>query len=492
VTIKPPPSGGFETTVSVLIVGGGAAGLCAALAAHEAGAEVAILERDPLPRGSTALSAGLIPAAGTRFQNALGIVDTPKCFAGDIQIKAHGEADGAIVDLVTEQSGPTVEWLADRYALPFSVVDNFDYPGHAARRMHGLPSRSGSELIDRLRQAVEQAGVPLMTQATVTALFSDAERRIHGIETTRPDATRDVIGCEALILACNGYGGNPALVAQHIPEMQGALYFGHPGNRGDAVTWGEALGARLLHMSGYQGHGSVAHPHGILITWAAIMEGGFQVNITGQRFSNESLGYSEQAAKVIAEPEAIAFDIFDERIAKIARQFEDFRQAEASGAIVDADSIGELAARLKLPSDALLESFAEVERLKRNDGTDKFGRIFAGVSPLSRPFKAVRVTGALFHTQGGLAVDRHARVLDRDGRTLPNLFAAGGAAAGVSGGRASGYLSGNGLLTATVLGCVAGAAAAGICSCHPARPKRHSEGRVERGSVPQVFKDAGK
>jgi fumarate reductase flavoprotein subunit len=466
VTIKPAPPGGFETTVPILIVGGGAAGLCAALSAHEAGVEVAILERDLLPRGSTALSAGLIPAAGTRFQKARGIVDTPELFARDIQNKAHGEADGAIVDLVAAQSGPTVEWLADRHALPFSVVDDFDYPGHAMRRMHGLPSRSGSELLDRLRQAVEQAGVPLMTDATVTALFSDTERRIEGIEATRPDGTRDLIGCEALILACNGYGGNPALVAQHIPEMQGALYFGHPGNRGDAVLWGEALGARLFHMSGYQGHGSVAHPHGILITWAAIMEGGFQVNAKGLRFSDESLGYSEQAAKVIAEPEAIAFDIFDERIAKIARQFEDFRQAEVGGAVIEVDSIEELAARLKLPGDALLESFAEVERLKQNAGFDKFGRNFAGVSPLLPPFKAVRVTGALFHTQGGLAVDRHARVLGGDGSPLPNLFATGGAAAGVSGSQASGYLSGNGLLTATVLGRIVGTSAAKACRRH--------------------------
>jgi fumarate reductase flavoprotein subunit len=463
VTIKPPPPGGFETTVPILIVGGGAAGLCAALAAHEAGAEVAILERGPLPRGSTALSAGLIPAAATRFQKAQGIADTPRSFADDIQNKAHGEADSAIVDLCAAQSGPTVEWLADRYDLPFSVVDDFDYPGHAARRMHGLPSRSGSELIDRLRHAVEEANVPLLTDATVTALFSDTERRIHGIEASRPDGTRDPIGCKALILACNGFGGNPALVAQHIREMKGALYFGHPGNRGDAVTWGEALGAKLLHMSGYQGHGSVAHPHGILITWAVMMEGGFQVNTRGRRFSNESFGYSEQAAAVIAEPEGIAFDIFDERIAKIARQFEDFRQAEAAAAIVEADSIEDLAARLNLRADALLKTFAEVERLKRDDGEDRFGRKFAGIAPLSPPFKAVRVTGALFHTQGGLAVDRHARVLERDGKPLPNLFAAGGAAAGVSGSQASGYLSGNGLLTATVLGRIAGTSAAEAC-----------------------------
>lgn len=153
-----------------------------------------------------------------------------------------------------------------------------------------------------------------------------------------------------------------------------------------------------------------------------------------------------------------------ERVEQLRCQFEDFRHAEVSGAVIEADSIEGLAARLKLPADALKESFAAVERLKQSDGTDGFGRIFAGVAPLSPPFKAVRVTGALSHTQGGLAVDRHAHVLGRDGRTLPNLLTAGGAAGGVFGSQASGYLSGNGLLTATVLGRIAGTSAARICS----------------------------
>jgi fumarate reductase flavoprotein subunit len=327
--------------------------------------------------------------------------------------------------------------------------------------MHGLPSRSGVELIDRLRQAVDACGIPLIVNATASALYADANRAVRGVEIVRPDGTRDALGCDALILACNGYGGASDLVASYIPEMRDAAYFGHPGNRGDAVLWGEELGAKLEHMPGYQGHGSVAHPHGILISWAVIMEGGFQVNTAGARFSDESLGYSEQAATVLAQRDGIAFDIFDERIAAIARQFADFRQAEASGAVIEAPTLERLAARLNVPLPALAQSLAEIEDARRTSNPDRFGRRFPGTA-LAPPFKAVKVTGALFHTQGGLKVDREARVLDINGEQLPNLFAAGGAAAGVSGPRADGYLSGNGLLTATVLGRIAGQAAAAL------------------------------
>ena len=158
----------FDTEVPVAIIGAGAAGLVAALACRGAGVEPLVIERDAVPRGSTSLSAGLIPAAGTRFQTAHGIADSVMAFAADIQKKAHGEADPALVALVAREAAPAIDWLADAHGLPFSLVHDFDYPGHTNRRMHGLPSRSGAELVDRLRQAAEQADIPLLTEARVT------------------------------------------------------------------------------------------------------------------------------------------------------------------------------------------------------------------------------------------------------------------------------------------------------------------------------------
>src|SRR5580692_10319736 len=454
----------FEVEVPLLIVGAGAAGLCAALAAKEADIEVLVIERDAVPAGSTALSAGLIPAAATRLQRAKGIVDSPQLFAADIQRKAKGEADAAVVDAVAHGAGVLVEWLADRYGLPFDVVDNFNYPGHSAMRMHGLPTRTGLELINRLRHAAESSDIAIIPERIADRLLAEPDGRIRGVEIWRGDGGRERVGCAALILACNGFGGNQDLVRRFIPEMADALYFGHPGNRGDAVMWGEALGAELSHLGAYQGHGSVATPHNILITWAAIMQGGIQINRDGLRFCDESQGYSEQAAEVLRQPGAIAWSIFDGRIAAVARQFEDFQNAERAGAILTGRSVEELTGLMRVSAATFAAEWADVESLKTKRGTDRFGRQFAPEQLLTAPFHAVKVTGALFHTQGGLAIDGVGRVRRQDGTLLPNLFAAGGAAAGVSGGSAAGYLSGNGLLTATVLGRLAGQAAArGSC-----------------------------
>ncbi|MCB8819407.1 FAD-dependent oxidoreductase [Microvirga rosea] len=457
-SILPADDVSFDVEVPVVIVGAGAAGLIAALSARENGQEVLVLERDAAPRGSTALSAGLIPAPGTRWQEAAGIVDSPDLFGWDIVAKAKGEPEPALVKMVTETVGPTIEWLADRHGLPFSLIEDFRYPGHSVCRMHGLPSRSGEELIDRLREAAAHAGVDILCDARVTALYAEPGGRVAGVAVERPDGSREMIGCDALILACNGYGGNKDLVRRYIPELGAALYFGHEGNQGDALLWGQALSAATRHLSGHQGHGSVAHPHGILITWATITEGGFQVNLRGERFSDESHGYSEQAAVVLRQPEGLAWTIFDARIAGIARQFEDFRQAESLGAIIAAESVEDLAGAMDVSVEVLETAMREVDMLKDAGATDRFGRNFAGAPPLQPPYCAVKVTGALFHTQGGLVVDGDARVMRENGTALPNLFAVGGAACGVSGSKAEGYLSGNGLLSAVALGRIAGLA----------------------------------
>ena len=153
--ILPPSAANFSAHVPVLIVGGGGCGLTAALAAHQAGAEVLVLERDASALGTTAMSTGLIPAANSRLQRDKGIVDSPELFADDIVKKAKGQTDAGIALALARESARTVEWLIDDHQVPLSLVDSFLYPGHSVMRMHGSPNRTGSELMGSLAAACE-------------------------------------------------------------------------------------------------------------------------------------------------------------------------------------------------------------------------------------------------------------------------------------------------------------------------------------------------
>lgn len=447
--------------VPVVIVGGGGTGLTAALAAADAGAAALVIERDATPLGTTAMSTGLIPACGTPEQLAAGIDDGPRRFVADMVAKTKGRVDAAMARRLAEESAETVAWLRDAHGVPLSLASGWLYPGHSAMRMYGTPNRTGGELMAALEAAAEAAGVTVMTDATVVDVVAEGDR-VVSIVAQRPDGSRETIGCDALVLACSGFAGDPELVARHIPEMAAATFHGHSGNKGDALRWGTALGGAVADMASYQGHGGLAVGHGIPILWPLITEGGFQVNALGCRFSDESTGYSEQAARVNAQPGQVAWSIYDHRCHELMLGFDDYRDAMRAGAVVEATGIAALAASAKLPADALAATVAEVAALGRGEGADRFGRDFAGKPALAAPWYAAKVTGALFHTQGGLVVDGDARVLRADGSPLPNLFAGGGAARGISGDGADGYLAGNGLLAATTLGKLAGRAAAAL------------------------------
>lgn len=465
-SIEITPEHGFDVEVPAVVVGAGGAGLTAGLAIRDAGVEVMVFERDEKPSGSTSMSQGYICAAGTAAQRASGIADTPDIFFDDIMKRSKGRADPAVARAIAENAGRTVDWLHDAHGVPYGLNNPISWAGffgHTMNRQHGVPSRTGAELHGALTRAFEEAGGDLVAGAHVDALFADPDGRVTGLRIRRTDGKTETIGCRAVVLATCGFGANREMVREHIPDFGNAAfyrYFGHEGNEGEGILWGMALGAATDCMDAFQGYGALAEPQGILVNYDMVLRGAIMVNQEGRRFSNEAEDISAQSLKVLTQPDGIGWVIFDEARRGIVEDLPEFRELDALGAIRSAPDAAALATLIRVPAAALAETLDEVGRMAAGAATCPYGRDFTPDAPLSGPLSAIKVTGALFHTQGGLRIDGDARVLRQTGGPLPNLFAAGGTACSISGHGCDGYLPAAGLCTALTLGHLAGRSAA--------------------------------
>jgi fumarate reductase flavoprotein subunit len=444
-----------------LVVAGAGGGLCGALRAAQLGLRVVVLEANPhfLRGNNTSMSTAMVPGAGSRYQRAVGIDDSPERFLADIEAKTGGEAEPTVAAALAGVSAELVEWLADHVGLPIELPTDFDYPGHSVPRVHSIPGRHGSVLLSGLADAVAaHQDVDLLVPARLTAVRRTGESLVATL--AQPDGTTEQISTGAVLLATNGYGANPDLVAEHVPEIAGADYHGSEHSLGDALRIGAQLGAATGFLDAYQGHAGLSSAARTLVTWTTVMHGAVLVDLDGHRFGDETAGYSEYAAKLAARPGAAGWLVFDRRVHELSMAFIDYRQVVGSGAVRTAGSVPELADRISVDPDALAAELAEVADVIAGErAADRFGR-HAFDQGLRPPLHAVRVIPALFHTQGGLLVDGHARVRARDGSPIPGLYAAGGAAASISGHGAAGYLAGNGLLPALGLAYLAATHAA--------------------------------
>jgi fumarate reductase flavoprotein subunit len=326
--------------------------------------------------------------------------------------------------------------------------------------VHTVPGRHGSRLLGVLSEAARHD--PLVDLLAPCRLVDvrPADGTVRAV-LRHPDGAPEEITAGAVLLATNGYGANAALVREHLPGIAAAIYHGGEHSTGDALRIGAALGARIACLDAYQGHAGLCATARTLVTWTTVMHGGFLVNRDGRRFGDETSGYSEYASVLAGQPGATGWIVFDQRIHELSTAFADYRDVVESGAVHVAGTVEELAESISVPAGALHGELAEAAAVADGErDRDRFGRTRFETT-LTPPLRAVRVLPALFHTQGGLVVDEHARVLGQDGEPITGVYASGGAAVGISGRGASGYLGGNGLLPALGLAYLAAGHVAG-------------------------------
>jgi len=453
----------------VLVVGAGGAGLAAAIEAADAGASVVVLEAGKRPGGSTALSGGVIYAAGTSVQQAAGVIDSAEAMYRYYMTFNRWNLEPWLIRRLCEQAAPTLEWLVDLGAevpvegLYVSGVD--DTPrGHHVRG-------SGSALFDHLLGAASARQVEIHAGIRVEGLATD-DGAVTGVSAQGVE-----IHAGAVVLASGGYGANRALLTEFNPDVaeqdeRWSFYFGSATSRGDGILMARLLGAdvvgknRLLVNAspGFSRDVADFHP-----PWLVF------VNRAGQRFMDETWPYCIAGHRIEDQPGKLCFAIYDEptRAASPSRHpfadklgvgdfaYSSDRLAEeaAKGGVLQANTLQDLALKAGIDPFGLIGAIEAYNADVRAGGD----RQFLKSGPLSAvetaPFYAAEVHAASFGaTSAGLRIDPDARVLGADARPIAGLYAAGETAGGVLGERYVG--GGNYIANALVFGRIAGQQAA--------------------------------
>jgi fumarate reductase flavoprotein subunit len=337
------------------------------------------------------------------------------------------------------------DFLTDAAGIDFQIGE-FAF-GHSAHRSHSW--KADKPITDFLFAAVaREENVQVRFSTPVLSLKQDASGAIIGVVVK--DGERMA---RKIIVAAGGYGASAELLSRYIPKAVDIPFPGHPGSTGDGINMGLAVGAAAEHMGAFQPYPAYIGPGKRAVAPEVALAGGIMVDAKGKRFVDETRYPGGLGIKMLDLPGKQAYEIFDERVYQLHRNAPGLRNLSGlfdAGLLVKADTVEDLASKLAIDAAGLEQTVFDYNETASSGGKDSFGRTLP--HSFEAPFYGIRVTVALYHTQGGLKVTPDGQVLRPDGSVIPNLYAGGGAAVGVSGKGLEGYLPGNGLLASLGFG----------------------------------------
>ena len=442
-------------TADVVVVGAGAAGMSAALAAKQAGAQkVVLLEKEAVVGGSTYRAEEGIAAAGTAFQKKAGIQDSAAQFWGDLQKVPGNDRHAELVQTLAEKSSDAVAWLASLNADLSAVSSSSVSP--TARLHHPKGKPVGPELVRVLYNAVMAQKIDLRLQTQAVSLIKDASGKISGIRIKDLyRKTESEIATPAVVLATGGFGANLDWVVQVRPELKDYASATAHGTNGDGLTMAEQVGAASDDLARVDVHPTAVPSKGILISQDVIDTGAILLNKQGQRFINEEDQPTVVARAIQAQEDNKATLFFDEYVREQCKRIEDYVHTPNTVAI--APDLKSLAGKMEIPAGKLEEEIALYSAAAKSGVDAQFHRPTMKSTLEKQPnFYGISVKPGIVVTGGGLTINAQAQVLTKTNQPIEGLFAAGEITDNVHGQ----FLDGIDLADAVIFGRIAGENAA--------------------------------
>ena len=413
-------------TVDVAVIGGGTAGLSAALTAREQGASVLLVEKLDRVGGSTLISGGILYATGSPVNADMD--NDVDALVDYWQMRAEGHADEAMLRIAAENSASTVakmqEWgvlFAEKVgsagtspALRAHYASNAEAAGAAT---------DGVDFIKPLYERALKEGVTILTGTAATELLTK-DGAVVGLKAVS-DEKNYTVNAGSVVIATGGFDLNQDMMAAHSPEMAGTWAVSSPGNTGDGIRMAEAVGAAVNYTGGVIGFKIIdVTKHYIegsnLLGWLGLLG----VTDQGVRFGNESADYPIFCTSLINARKAGAEKFYLLTDSSVEYYTGLAEEAVASGLGFKADSLDELAKAAGIDSVKLAETVETYNAHAAAGEADEYGK--TGLVPVAAgPFYAVEIKPATLGTMGGLLLNDKAQVLDDAGQPIANLYAAG-------------------------------------------------------------------
>lgn len=440
-------------STDVVVIGAGAAGMTAAITAHDAGAKVILLEKQPITGGNSMLAAGGMNAAETRFQNTKGIKDSVELMYQDTMKGGKNMGDPALVRILAQNSSGSVDWLT---SIGADISDVGRMGGASVNRTHRPTGGHavGAHIANVLRKNAADRKIDIRVNSKVVKIIEDKQGRVTGVVVEGKHSGSYTIKAKAVVLTAGGFSANPEKVAFYRPEFKGMTTSNQPGATGDGLELGEKAGAELKDMKEIQIHPTVAAGSRILITEAVRGNGAILVNHEGKRFVNELTTRDKASAAILQQTGKSAYLVFDEGVRKSLKQIDGYFHLEL---VKEGATIKDLAAALKMPAATLETTIDTYNKAVDAKNDSEFKRPDMPRALRTAKYYAIEIKPGVHYTMGGLKINTDTQVIAKDGKPIAGFYAAGEVTGGVHG---ANRLGGNSISETITFGRIAGANAA--------------------------------